>query len=146
MVETDLAELVDQHRGVGKPPPAQQPLQNRRLARAEKAGDQGDRVNSGIASAKLGLHPGNQILVERIAWPANEPLGRRPERREVVDHLGLTGRSRQYERAALPVDQRDPIVLKVRFAAATRCIRLRRRAALSVLRVKTPGRGTASAQ
>jgi hypothetical protein len=39
VIETDLAELVDQHRGVGKPRPAQQPLQNRRLARAEKAGD-----------------------------------------------------------------------------------------------------------
>src|SRR6516165_9408280 len=49
-------------------------------------------VNSGTASVKLGLQPGNQILVKRIAWPANEPLGRRPEMREVVYHLGLTGR------------------------------------------------------
>ena len=37
MVEPDLAELVDQHGGVGQRRIAQQPLQQRRLARAEEA-------------------------------------------------------------------------------------------------------------
>src|SRR6516162_2270538 len=68
-------------------------------------------VNSGIASAKLGLQPGNQILFERIARSANEPLCSCPEMRKVVDHLGLPSCGPQHERAALPVDERHPIVL-----------------------------------
>ena len=39
MVEPDFAELVDQYRGVGQRRVAQQPLQQRRLARAETTGD-----------------------------------------------------------------------------------------------------------
>jgi hypothetical protein len=43
MVKADFAELVDQDGAVGKRRIAQQPLQERRLARAEKAGDRNDR-------------------------------------------------------------------------------------------------------
>ena len=43
MVDADLAELVDDHRGVAEPGVADEPVQQRRLAAAEKPGDDEDR-------------------------------------------------------------------------------------------------------
>jgi hypothetical protein len=47
MVETDFTEFVDQDRGVGQGRIEQQPLQQRRFARTEKAGDQIHRRETG---------------------------------------------------------------------------------------------------
>src|SRR4029077_5707311 len=70
-------------------------------------------VKSGGVSAKFGsarivLHPGDQIRVERITGPAEQPLGGNQEMRQIVDDLGLAGGSRQDECAALPVDEVHP--------------------------------------
>ena len=43
MIEADLAELVDDHRGVGERGIAQQAVEQRRLAGAEEAGQDGER-------------------------------------------------------------------------------------------------------
>ena len=47
MVEADFTEFVDQHGGVRQGRIEQQPLQQRRLARAETTGDQRDRREIG---------------------------------------------------------------------------------------------------
>ena len=49
-------------------------------------------VKPGEALAKPAFHRGDQFRVERIARPAKQPLGRRPEMSEVIDDLGLAGR------------------------------------------------------
>src|SRR5207245_7932514 len=67
-------------------------------------------VKSGGLSAKLALHEGDKLLIERIAGPAEEPLGGHPQMHEVVDDLSLAGCGRQDERAALPVGEVHPIV------------------------------------
>src|ERR1700736_3391052 len=48
-------------------------------------------VKSGALSAKLALQAGDQFLIERIAGPAEEPLGGHPQMREVIDDLGFAG-------------------------------------------------------
>jgi len=47
MVEANFTEFVDQHGSVGQRRVAQQPLQQRRFARAEKPGDQRHRRKIG---------------------------------------------------------------------------------------------------
>ena len=47
MIETDLAELVDQHGGVGERRVLQQPVEQRRLAGAEEAGEDAERDGFG---------------------------------------------------------------------------------------------------
>jgi hypothetical protein len=60
-------------------------------------------VKSRKAADKLAFHCGDQLGVERIARPACQPLGGRPEMAEIVDDLGLSGCGREDERGALPV-------------------------------------------
>src|SRR5260370_1455078 len=47
VVETDLAELVDDHRGAGKLRAFEQPSEQRGLAAAEKSGEHADRDHGG---------------------------------------------------------------------------------------------------
>ena len=60
MVEPDLAELVDQHRGVAQRRIGQQPLQQRRLAGTQEARDQVDRrehhESDPISASSSGSH------------------------------------------------------------------------------------------
>ena len=64
-------------------------------------------VKSGGASAKLALHQRDQFRIERIAGPAEQPLGGHPQMREIIDDLGLAGGGRQDECAALPIGKRS---------------------------------------
>ena len=50
VVEADLAEFVDQHGGVGERGIGEQALEQRRLARAEKAGEEMDWREGGQVS------------------------------------------------------------------------------------------------
>jgi len=51
-------------------------------------------VKSGVASATLALHEGDQFLIKRIARSAEKPVGGHPQMREVIDDLRLAGRAR----------------------------------------------------
>ncbi len=111
MIEPDLAELVDQHGRIGQRGSAQQPLQQRRLARAQEARDQVDRREGRAPSTMCRCLPdarsgrgssGSQGRPTKL-------LGGGPEMGEVVDQLGLAGGRRQEERRALPVGERQAV-------------------------------------
>ncbi len=74
MVEPDLAPFVDDDEGAGELPFAQDPVEQRRLARAEKAGDDADgdrrRRRHGPVGNSL---PTNTGAPE--GWPVGEPPG-----------------------------------------------------------------------
>ena len=111
MVEPDLAEFVDQHRGVRQRRVAQQALQQRRLARAEASGD--------------------QFGIEWIARLACQPLGGGPEVTEIIDDLALAGCAREDKRGSLPIGHTYTVIfqnpvrrrhLTCPLASARRCI------------------------
>src|SRR5690606_34764703 len=60
-------------------------------------------VKAGMSAIAHAFHARDQRGVERIAGPAGEALGGRPEMAEVLDHLALAGARRQHEGRALPV-------------------------------------------
>ena len=139
MVEPDLAELVDQHGRAAQVGQRQEPLEQRGLAAAEKAGQQmgGDR-------APLADHPAERARSARSPSgradrSAARPASRPPATRRPDGRPPCCGRSAA-ETVSRPCHsaQRTPKASSTRLATSTRCRRSAARSSPAVPRLVGP--------